>query len=159
MFPHTAWTEGAERAARYRHEADTHRVLRSAGYLPWSRAAASRSLRRAASFLSRFADRLAGPASRPAHEAPHPFRSPAARPLDRAAGLKGSAMNEVERIEAMRAAGTISDAEAERLIRVLRELGAAPAAGSEASAPPAGEATAAPGRDGGAGPRGRRRHP
>jgi hypothetical protein len=36
-------------------------------------------------------------------------------------------MNEVERIEAMRAAGTISDAEAERLIRVLREIGAAPA--------------------------------
>ncbi len=37
-------------------------------------------------------------------------------------------MSEVDRIEAMRAAGTISDAEADRLIAVLRELGTAPAA-------------------------------
>jgi hypothetical protein len=79
MFPHTAWTDGIERAKRYRHEADAHRALRSAGYLPWSRAAVSRSLRRAASLLSRFADRLGGPATRPAHDAPHPFRNPAAR--------------------------------------------------------------------------------
>ncbi len=61
MFQHTAWTDGIERAARYRHEADTHRALCSAGCLPWSRQAASRALRRIAGFLSRFADRLATP--------------------------------------------------------------------------------------------------
>ncbi|MDF1523592.1 MAG: hypothetical protein P1P87_12365 [Trueperaceae bacterium] len=37
-------------------------------------------------------------------------------------------MNELERIEAMRAAGTISDAEADRLVAVLRDLEAIPGA-------------------------------
>jgi hypothetical protein len=78
MFPHTAWTDGIERAERYRREADTHRALRSAGGPPSSRQAASRTLRRAARLLSRLADRLA-PAPRPASPTPHPYRTPAAR--------------------------------------------------------------------------------
>ncbi len=56
-------------------------------------------------------------------------------------------MNEVERIEAMRTAGTISHDEAERLIRVLREIGAAPAeAATDASnlAPQGGAPQAPP---------------
>lgn len=77
MFPHTAWTDGIERAARYRHEADTHRALRSADALPWSRQAASHALRRTARLLSRLADRLAP--ARPAAPTTHPYRTPAAR--------------------------------------------------------------------------------
>lgn len=52
---------------------------------------------------------------------------------------------EADRIEAMRAAGTISDAEAERLLAVLADLGAVPpAVGPVAPAPaPAGPATPA----------------
>ena len=37
-------------------------------------------------------------------------------------------MSEIDRIEAMRAAGTLSDDEADRLIAVLRDLGGVPAA-------------------------------
>ncbi|MFN2323410.1 MAG: hypothetical protein ABR510_10695 [Trueperaceae bacterium] len=40
-------------------------------------------------------------------------------------------MSELDRIEAMRAAGTISDAEADRLIEVLRDLGGVPATGGD----------------------------
>ena len=52
-------------------------------------------------------------------------------------------MSELDRIEAMRAAGTISDAEAERLIAVLRDLGSVPAVASSetAQAPAAAPAT------------------
>lgn len=50
-------------------------------------------------------------------------------------------MSELDRIEAMRAAGTLSDAEAERLIAVLRDLGAAPGtAAGDASGASAGRA-------------------
>jgi hypothetical protein len=52
-------------------------------------------------------------------------------------------MNELERIEAMRAAGTLSDAEADRLIGVLRDLGTVPAATDRAPEPdPAANAPA-----------------
>lgn len=48
-------------------------------------------------------------------------------------------MSELERIEAMRAAGTLSDAEADRLIAVLRDLGGVPpAAGGTTARPPEG---------------------
>ena len=46
-------------------------------------------------------------------------------------------MSEIDRIEAMRAAGTISDTEATRLIAVLRELGTVPAAASDDTERPA----------------------
>lgn len=53
-------------------------------------------------------------------------------------------MSELDRIEAMRAAGTISDAEADRLTAVLRELGSEPsvpsAAGGARHRTPAGNA-------------------
>ena len=53
-------------------------------------------------------------------------------------------MSELDRIEAMRAAGTISDAEAARLIAVLRELGGVPAAASGDGERPAAAAPADP---------------
>ena len=53
-------------------------------------------------------------------------------------------MSELDRIEAMRAAGTISDAEAARLIAVLRELGGVPAAASGDGERPAAAAPAEP---------------
>lgn len=49
-------------------------------------------------------------------------------------------MSELDRIEAMRAAGTISDAEADRLIAVLRELGTAPATPATPATPAAAPA-------------------
>lgn len=53
-------------------------------------------------------------------------------------------MNELERIEAMRAAGTISDAEADRLVAVLRDLEAIPAAAASSGADVPTEAAPAP---------------
>lgn len=58
MFPYVAWTEGAQRAARYRHEADVHRAVTGSG--------AASALRRAfATLLRRAADALANGERRP----------------------------------------------------------------------------------------------
>ena len=59
MFPHTAWTEGAQRAAHLQHEAETQRALVAAGLGFPTRHAVARVLRSAAEALARTADRLA----------------------------------------------------------------------------------------------------
>ena len=75
MFPHTAWTEGADRAARFQHEAEMHRALAAAGLGFPTRRAVARVLRGAAEALARTADRLA-----PSHAvtAPRHVRRPPA---------------------------------------------------------------------------------
>jgi hypothetical protein len=58
MFPHTAWTEGARRAAHYRREAEVHHALAAAGIGSPTRHAVARMLRGTAEALARTADRL-----------------------------------------------------------------------------------------------------
>jgi hypothetical protein len=58
MFPYTAWTEGAQRAAHYRNEAAVRRALAAAGVRSPVRGAVARMLRGAAEALVRTADRL-----------------------------------------------------------------------------------------------------
>ena len=58
MFPHTAWTEGAQRAARYQNEADVHRSVAAAGLGSPTRRAVARLLRGTAGALVQTADRL-----------------------------------------------------------------------------------------------------
>ena len=59
MFPHTAWTQGAQRAASYQHEAAVHRMLAAAGLGSPTRRAVARMLHATAEALARTADRLA----------------------------------------------------------------------------------------------------
>ena len=58
MFPHTDWTEGAYRAARYRNEAEVHRALVAAELGSPTRRAFARLLRGTAQVLGQTADRL-----------------------------------------------------------------------------------------------------
>lgn len=58
MFPHTAWTEGAQRATHYQNEAAVHRALAAAGLGSPTRRAVAHILRVAAEALARTADRL-----------------------------------------------------------------------------------------------------
>lgn len=75
MFPHTAWTEGAHRAARYQTEAAVHRALAAAGLGSPTRRSVARMLRGTAAVLARTADRLV---PSPTVAAPRPDRRPAA---------------------------------------------------------------------------------
>ncbi len=59
MFPHTAWTDGAQRAARYRNEAEAHRALTASGLGSPARRTIARMLHVTAEALARTADRLA----------------------------------------------------------------------------------------------------
>ena len=65
MLPHTAWNEGAQRAARYQHEAAVHHALAAAGLGSPTRRAVARLLRGSAEALARTADRLVPPQSAP----------------------------------------------------------------------------------------------
>lgn len=67
MFPHTAWTEGAQRAAHYQNEAAVHRSLAAAGLGSPTRRAFARMLHGTAEALARTADRLV-----PAHAVAKP---------------------------------------------------------------------------------------
>ena len=58
MFPHTVWTEGAQRAARYQNEAAVHRALTAAGLGSPIRRSFARMLRSTAEVLAHTADRL-----------------------------------------------------------------------------------------------------
>jgi urease accessory protein UreF len=74
MFPHTAWTEGAQRVAHYQNEAAVHRTLAAAGLGSPTRRAVARLLHGTAEALVRTADRLvpssAGGASHPVRRRP-----------------------------------------------------------------------------------------
>ena len=59
MFPHTAWTEGAQRVAHYRNEAEGHRAVAAAGLGSPTRRTLARMLHGTAEALTRTADRLA----------------------------------------------------------------------------------------------------
>ena len=58
MFPYTAWTEGAQRAARYQNEAAVHRMLAAAELGSPTRRAVARLLHGASAALAQTADRL-----------------------------------------------------------------------------------------------------
>ncbi len=75
MFPHTAWTEGAQRAAHYQNEAAVHRTLAAAGLGSPTRRAIARMLHGTAEALARIADGLV-----PTHAdtTPHSVRRPSA---------------------------------------------------------------------------------
>lgn len=75
MFPHTVWTEGAHRAARYHDEADVRRMIQAAQLGSLTRRAVAHALRRSADLLAATADRLV-PASNPT--APRAVRRPPA---------------------------------------------------------------------------------
>ncbi len=75
MFPHTAWTEGAQRATQYRNEADAYRALATAGLASPTRQTVARMLRGTAEALARSADRLV-PSQ--AAASPHAGRRPPA---------------------------------------------------------------------------------